>query len=213
MPASSEDDVSFATASGGRLEDVYDRSGVRPTVTHVSNVKDLFDTMVSNLPPTLLHVVAGVREGSGGTYLDFASTSHRLESLDFGSNYGEASLTTASFLSSLLGSLPRPPFVILDITHPHNSAEAIRMLLLRNIFATELFDFGKTRGILGCGLALPEERIALSAVVVDALLADRVTAPIRGLRAAGAPDDLDHILPRQGAALWTNDPEDRLFVP
>jgi hypothetical protein len=212
MPASSEDDVSITTSSGFRLEEVYFRHGIAPTIMHVDNVKVLFEAMNRNEPPALIHIVAAVREGSGGAYLDFASTTHRLESFGDGSSYGEASLTTASFLGRLLRGLPRPPFVILDITHPLNAAEAVRMLLLRNIFATELFELGMVRGILGCGLATPGERQELSAIIADALLSDGVTAPIHRLRAE-PPSHLDQLLPRHAAALWTNDPEDRLFIP
>jgi hypothetical protein len=87
-----------------------------------------------------------------------------------GSNHGEASLTTASFLGRLFHGLPRPPFVVLNITHPLNEAEAVRMLLLRNIFATELFELGMVRSVLGCGFATPGERHALSATIADASL-------------------------------------------
>ncbi|MCK1700644.1 ATP-binding protein [Bradyrhizobium sp. 146] len=212
MPASSEDDVSISASSGFRLQDVYYSRGIKPFIMHVSDVKVLFDAINQNDPPALIHIVAAVREGSGGPYLDFASTTHRLESIGGGSSYGEASLTTAQFLGRLLRGLSRPPFVILDITHPLNAAEAVRMLLLRNMFATELFELGMARGVLGCGLATPDKRHALSAIITDALLSDSVTAPIHRLRDV-PPIDLDQLLPRHAAALWTNDPEDRLFLP
>jgi len=212
MPASSEDDVSIAASSGFGLEEVYHRHGIKPGVIHVSNVNVLSEAMNRKEPPALVHIVAAVREGPSGAHLDFASTTHRLESFGGGSNYGEASLTTASFLSRLFNGMSRPPFVILDITHPLNATEAVRMLLLRNIFATNLFELGMVRGILGCGLATPGERQELSATIADALLSDGVTAPIHRLRAE-PPSHLDHILPRHAAALWTNDPEDRLLIP
>ena len=44
------------------------------------------------------------------------------------------------------------------------------MLLLRNIFATELFELGMVRSVLGCGFATPGERHALSATIADASL-------------------------------------------
>jgi tetratricopeptide (TPR) repeat protein len=211
IPSGSEDDVRIESASGFSLASVYSGLGAAPIATDVSDVELLFRAFNWNQPPELLHVVAAVREGSVGVYLDFGSTSHRVQSMEGGSRYSGADQITASFLSKLLGNLPQPPFVVLDITHPRNDAEAVRMLLLRNIFAAELFEFGAARGVLGCGLARPDEREGLLSWIIEALLYDRVPAAIRRLRSEPL-GDLGHVLPRLAAALWTNDPEDRLFI-
>jgi hypothetical protein len=212
VPSGSEDDVRIESASGFDLARMYHSLGAEPAVTDVRDVDVLFKALNANQPPELLHVVASVREGSIGVHLDFASTGHRVISMVSRSSYGEADTITASFLRSLLGSLSQPPFIVLDITHPHNDVEAARMLLLRNAFAAELFEFGVTRGILACGLARADEREELSRRIVQALLCDRVSAPIHRLREE-PPRDLGHVLPRHAAALWTNRPQDRLFVP
>jgi len=212
MPSGGEDDVRIESSSGFSLAGVYSGLGAAPIATDVRDVEFLFRAFNWNQPPEVLHVVAAVREGYVGVYLDFASTSHRVESLGVGSSDGGADLITASFLSKVLGSLPQPPFIVLDITHPRNEVEAVRMLLLRNIFAAELFEFGAARGVLACGLARPDERQNLTAKIVEALLSDCVRAPVNRLRAE-PPRDLGHVLPRHGAALWTNDPKDRLFMP
>jgi hypothetical protein len=94
----------------------------------------MLDAMVPNQPPALVHIVASVLEGSGGAYLDFASTTQRLESMGAEASYGEEVLITANLLIGLFAGMSQSPFVILDITHPYNRAEAIRMLLSRNNF-------------------------------------------------------------------------------
>ncbi|WFU51893.1 ATP-binding protein [Sinorhizobium terangae] len=213
MPSGGEDDVRIESSSGFSLAAVYSDLGVAPIATDVRDVEFFFRAFNwNNQPPEVLHVVAAVREGYAGVYLDFASTSHRVESLGGGSSDGGADPITASFLGKMLGSLPQPPFVVLDITHPRNDVEAVRMMLLRNIFAAELFEFGVARGVLACGLARPDERQDLTAKIAEALLSDCVRAPLSRLRAE-PPRDLGHVLPRHAAALWTNDPKDRLFMP
>ncbi|CCD95598.1 hypothetical protein BRAO375_450004 [Bradyrhizobium sp. ORS 375] len=211
VPAGSEDDVRIESASGFGLADVYLSRGTAPLETEVSDVELLFKAINWRQSPELLHVVAAVREGSAGVYLDFASTSHRAQSFGIEPSYGRADLITAQFLSKMLGSLPHPPFIVLDVTHPHNDVEAARMLLLRNLFAAELFELADTRGVLACGLARPDEKLELSMTIVDALLSDCVRAPITRLRAE-PPGDLGHVLPRHAAALWTNDANDRLYL-
>lgn len=102
-------------------------------------------------PPSVLHIAVALREYGGGTFLDFASAEDRT----FSRRGIDRDFWTITLLDQLLAKLPRPPFVILDAIHPLNASEAIRMLLLRNQFAADLFAFGHTAGVLATGLAEP----------------------------------------------------------
>lgn len=211
VPAHGEEEVGFESGSGSRLEDVYYNLGLKPEISYSAGPNTLFKDLQSTPPPVLLHMVAAVREDSGGICLDFASTAHRAESFNIDSGLKELSIT-AFRLDRMLASLPNAPFVVLDIGRPYNLTEAVRMLLLRNLFATQLFELGHVRGILACGLANSGERLAISSLGVEPLIHDTVTAPFERLR-SGPTGDLEYILPRLAAALWTNRPDDRLFKP
>jgi hypothetical protein len=212
-PAGGEEEISFGTGSGSQLEDVYSGLGLSPIVYRTRGDASLVKDMFAGIPPVLLHIVAALREASHGTYLDFASTSHRTEiyskSFDTTTQVDDLSLSAFS-LDRMLSSYPVPPFVILDIGRPYNITEALRMLFLRNLFATQLFELGHARGILACGLADSNERLALSSLCVAPLMQGTVTDAIKSLR-AGGPGGIEFVLPRLGAAPWTNRPDDRLF--
>jgi hypothetical protein len=205
-----EKEVSFEAETGSQLEALYNEKGIRPTVTRIISIADVQQELSSNRAPVLLHIVAAVREVAGAIYLDFSSTLHRIRTFEPDSVGLETSMTT-THLSNLLSGLKPPPFVVLDISRPYSPTEAVRMLLLRNRFATDLFELGNTRGILGCGLAAPRDRLAISSSIIEQLLYDTVSSGLGQLRSEPM-DDLEQILSRRAAALWTNDPDDRLFI-
>jgi tetratricopeptide (TPR) repeat protein len=121
-----------------------------PILSHAPDPKVIGDVF-KRQPPTLIHITAAIREFGGGTFLDFESTEDRT----FAQRGEDRGFWTVTLLDWILSSLPAPPFVVLDIVHPLNDAEAIRMLLLRNLFAADLLALGHTRGILATGLAAP----------------------------------------------------------
>jgi hypothetical protein len=211
-PGDSEDGISITleSTSGSSLVEIYYPHGIKPATIQVTDAGTL-KLLASGPPPVLMHIVAAMRDASGTPYLDFSSTRSRIETFGADIVRTETNLS-ASRLANFLANRSDPPFVILDITHPYNSVEAARMLLLRNRFATELFDYGATRGVLACGLSRPFERVALSATIVDALLSGPVISALHALR-TGPAEDFESILSRHAVALWTNNPEDRLFSP
>jgi hypothetical protein len=203
-------EAGFAPDSGSSLESVYFGLGLKPSISYSPDPDTILKELLSSPFPVLLHIVAAMRESSGGLYLDFAGGVHRAESFA-GSSDAHELLITPFRLDRMLTSLPNPPFVILDITRPYNFTEGLRMLLQRNLFSTQLFELGHVRGILGCGLASPSERVMLSSLIVEALTHDTVGSPVTRLATSGI-GDLNYVLPRMAAALWTNEPNERLFI-
>jgi cellulose synthase operon protein C len=189
---------------------VYYSLGIEPHISFNPDPERLFEELLYNTPPpTLIHIIAAVRETSGGTYLDFVSTARRTASFDFDSRISELSMT-AFRLDRILAALREPPFVVLDISRPYNMTEAVRMLLLRNLFATQLFELGHVRGVLGHGFAQPWERLTLSYKIVEFLVRHNVAQAVH--REDGpSPTKLEEALPHLAAALWTNHPDDYLF--
>ena len=204
-----ESEVGYAATSGVRLASFYESHSVAVEYTYGTESEGLHDELRGISPPTLIHIVASMRESRSGAYLDFEGAVRRarlLKGID-----GEPDTQLNPFgLDRALAILPQPPFVLLDIARPRNLTEAVRMLLLRNLFATHLFELRHVRGILGCGLGEPEDRGRLLDAIVRSLLSDTVSAPLQRSR-TGLPDPLEYLLPWRGMALWTNDPDDRLF--
>jgi len=212
-----EEEVDYASTTGSRLEDVYAQFGVTVEKIEAVPVQRLPETLQHNDgSPVLLHLVASMREGQNdAVFLDFGGTLRRSDS------YGPTKImnsdtaleeTTLSVerLDRLASIFPEGPFLVLDIARPSNQAEAVRMLLLRNLFASRLYERGHVRGILGCGLAQPDQRLLLASRWIEALLLG-TPAGARHALADGVPADLDACLAQAAAALWSNAPYNPLF--
>lgn len=200
--------------SGGSIADFYGQYNGYPAVLRNADARFLQDTIKDMSELTLIHFGCTLRETSGGIYLDTEGTRDR------GISFGIESKDTSRELLDLhlgvtrvdraLQQLPVPPFIVLDVANPFNISEAIRMLLLRNRFAAQLFDLGHVRGILGCGLATSWERYELTQAIVGALVNNTLGETLANLRRPSKA--LENVLPGMGSALWTNDPHDRLFA-
>jgi hypothetical protein len=190
------------------LETLYQiEAEVEPAVSYSTSPEQL-GAELQKMPPVVLHFVAAIRESSGGDFLDFESTEERA----YSNGDQDRSLLTVSRLDRLLASLPQAPFVILDITHPQNDAEAVRMLLLRNVFAEILLQLGHTTGVLAIGLAEPAIRssatrpwiaeLGLGSSMRDIVRVARRTfekTPVPGMRPSP-------FRPALAAALFAEDP-------
>jgi hypothetical protein len=118
--------------------------------------------------PTLLHITASVRENYGGVCLDLkdpAFPARETVPLEMASDDPE-SYWSPSRLARVLSLLPDAPVVVLDIQSNDNLAESIRRLLLRNLFATQLFQLAPVRAILGIGLMPSRDGVKLTGEVV-----------------------------------------------
>jgi hypothetical protein len=216
-----EDVESFAASSGGSLEQFYARHNAFPAVLRDADPRRLQDAVKETRELTLIHIGCTLRETSGGIYLDIEDT--RSRGLSFGLEAQDTSREVldlhlnVSRVDRALQLLSIPPFLVLDVAYPFNTTEAIRMLLLRNGFAAQLFDLGHVRGILGCGLASPWARYELSQAIVNALMTKSIGETMAELRerpgySTHGNGDLEESLPGVGSALWTNSPDDRLFT-
>jgi hypothetical protein len=204
---------SLGASSGGSIEEFYARYYAFPGVLRDADPTLLHETIKQTPQATLIHIACTLRETSGGIYLDIEET--RVRGTSFGIDYKDTNRDVAdlhlnvSRVDRALQQLQIPPFLVLDVANPFNTTEAIRMLL-RNRFATQLFDLGHVRGILGCGLAQPWGRYELSQATVGALMTKTVGETLAELRQATA--SLEDSLPGMGSALWTNNCNDRLFA-
>jgi hypothetical protein len=213
-----EEEVDYASTTGSRLEDVYAQFGVTVEKIEAVPVQRLHETLQHNDgPPVLLHLVASMREGQNdAVFLDFGGTLRRSDSyaptkiMNSDTALEETTLSVER-LDRLASIFPAEPFLVLDIARPSNQAEAVRMLLLRNLFASRLFERGHVRGILGCGLARPDQRLQLARRWIQSLLLGSPAAARQTL-ADGVPVDLDACLAQAAAALWSNAPDNRLFL-
>lgn len=210
-------DLDYTQTSGESLETLYAfRFHVRPAVAYNPHPEQLEVELIKSAA-TLVHIVAALRESNSGVYLDFEGASTRIGDIAQRSPDRSAAqlLLNVSWLDRVLSRLSPPPFVILDIARPENAAEAIRMLLLRNMFATQLFQLGHVRGILGMGLAPPHQRLPLATLAIEALIERIVIQALAALRmtepAYSPAMSLDDGLSRFCAALWAGHGDDSIF--
>src|SRR5262249_51455093 len=139
---------------------------------------DELESQLMKTNPVLIHIAGAVRESSGGVYLDFESSQSR--SLDYVSPEGQHEIGKPSNLvynpdrlARILSRLPSAPFVILDIVRPQNPTETLRMLMLRNQFAAQLFRVSNVPGVLAAGLAQPHEVRPLTERLVTAAVLEQ----------------------------------------
>jgi hypothetical protein len=161
--------------------------------------KELLD-----LGPQILHLIVRMEQDSRGGRI----------SIDLGDRHSKMSSSlNAREINSVLKKLPDDrmrPLVILDLSRPPGITEAVRQLLLRNQFATQLFNLENTGGVLATGLARPQEQEE----ILNRLLSGLGRGQSRGsvvseIRRAGGNqqgDKMDDAIGTQCAMLLTLDP-------
>lgn len=205
---------SYQGKAGVDLERLYYfAANTVPAVSYAPTPEQLLGEL-SGRPCAVLHIVAAVREFSGGIFLDFESTEGRIEQR----RGEEHSFLTPTYLDRVLASLKQPPFVILDIAHPDNDAETVRRLLLRNTFADHLFQLGNTCGVLAAGLVdrFNQEFTAgpLIREVMNGAPMAQVLRLVRANQQSTSPYyPLASELPSLGAALFSDHPDVSPFAP
>lgn len=212
-----------AQRGGGGIESVslrnlYDRSHFDTGVIEVDDnlaLLEAFERAISDLNPQLIHIESSFKASptTGQVYLDFNSGT-RLQEGEW-INEGEAfsshvPLSATIFndvLLKLRNSQPRMLVIIEAQSPPGESAAALQMLL-RNSFASELFQLGNTCGVIATGLfRAAEDRQRTLMPLIDNLskglaLGDAVNAANsegnyrKGISLQDPPT----------AALFTNDP-------
>jgi tetratricopeptide (TPR) repeat protein len=136
-------------AFGIELEFVYRRYGFESLRTPRIDPAE-FGAMLLAIRPAVIHIVSGFFSDGGDVFLDLG----RKDSAPTGA------LLSAARLDSLLRGWPRHlmhPLIVLEAVRPPDPAERFRQLLLRNMFAAQLFANGKVRGVLGVGFGVTPE--------------------------------------------------------
>ncbi|MBV9578735.1 MAG: peptidoglycan-binding protein [Chloroflexi bacterium] len=131
--------------------------------------------------PSIVHLAAGISASTGTLALEFGEVSPQSTS-----DTGE--VLTTNFLSRILESTsrsPAGPVVILDVPRPSTETEAARMLLLRNLFAADLFQFGNALAVVGIGLAMHQASSALQAMLGTLRSGRSLADAVRAIRALG----------------------------
>jgi hypothetical protein len=199
--------------SGFDLRRLYSLAETSPAVSYAPAPEELAKDLGSH-PCAVIHIVAAVREFSGGIFLDFESTEGRIyEERGLGFSF-----LTPTFLDRILASLEQPPFVILDIARSDNDAETLRRLLLRNTYADQLHRLGNTCGVLATGLAdrFGQESL-IDPLVRQLTMGVPISMILRHIRANQQPTSPYHPLiselPSLGAALFADEPHLSPFAP
>jgi peptidoglycan hydrolase-like protein with peptidoglycan-binding domain len=157
--------------------------------------------------PAVLHLSAGVTVATGTLSLDFGDKAFYEES--YSRSGGQQ--VTAKWLDSLLqADAAWGPIVILDVPRPPTETEAARMLMLRNLYASDLFELGSSSAVIATGLAAYRASLGRSRLLyplgAGASLAEAVRE-VRGLaRSASAGDGFPEELAFASTALFTQVP-------
>ncbi|HYJ40684.1 MAG TPA: hypothetical protein VEW08_07835, partial [Steroidobacteraceae bacterium] len=227
-PRQGSGDISLESASGGSLESLYTvRNGAPDFHVLFDPTPEMLIETLQRTRPTIVHINAAMRELQGGIFLDFESTESRAD--ERGARHGaltkyaqSASVASerrelvwsTTRLGRTLQSAPEPLTLVLDIAASSNLTETIRMLLLRNQFANQVFQFAPMCALVGTGLASEYERFELSRAMIDGLLAGGAFGVIRALRDCPTNNvgDLLSALPRLAPALWAHDAHAGVFA-
>ncbi|MDA0182950.1 hypothetical protein OJ997_21740 [Solirubrobacter phytolaccae] len=171
----------------------------------------LTSAAAEGMVPTVMHLAGSVRVSGGAVALSFLGADWYSEALE-GNRYSDG--LTAAAVDSLLKALPRDafrPLVVVDIERPEGTTEAITHLLLRNLFAGDLFALGRCAAVLATGLSMPHQRDPYAQLVRALARRDTVGEVARAVRATGyadamAADGLESALGPLATALYTNVP-------
>lgn len=172
--------------------------------------------MLFERPFDVLHLAAPVAETRAGNelYLQLGSSSSSTRGLT-----GFSSKLMASLLprASTKGSSRPQPFVVLDTPAPPSFSEALRQLVMRNVFASHLFLLGRLPVVLAAGLGDPTLQRTLSEALVSGLAAGASPGELaQRVRRSGGSFSSGRMLPQAetatllataGVALFARDPD------
>jgi len=213
-----EDDLSFAisleSVSGFSIEFLYKKPLGRVGVLSMREpAPDELRETISRLQPGVIHLVGQLLEESTGVTMDFEGSGRRFqERIKKGVSQKrlQSRLDPERLIRYLAG---QRPFVILDVTLPDNITDQLRMLLLRNRFAADLFRSGQVAGVLATGLQAPYDRIVIAEKIVSAVVrGDSPGKLVRELRPPGVPKELEDAISQYSAALFSNDPTEPMLL-
>lgn len=183
-------------AQGTSLSWTYRERGVFVDTLHEPDIELLRKKLEERFD--VVHIAGPLAQSrsSGGLSLQFAA-SH------------EDSHATALGPGVLARVLSNSPLVIIEVPRSSSESETVMQLLLRNVFASVLFDQGELANIIALGLTQPAEQQLMCDTLVDALSQRAAPAEIvrrlRGLPTFG-PSHVTHLFSTAGIALFSRDP-------
>ena len=132
---------------------------------------------LESLRPSVLHLIANIREQNGSLSLDVGADDFAYRStsrgLSKGANQSYDSSAGLELSPRELGNTLRragaEPFVILDTPAPGSVTEWVRQLCLRNAFAGEWAQAEPPPGILATGMGFREEQSRIYEVLLETL--------------------------------------------
>ncbi len=133
----------------------YEASGFQVQVLEDPAPRDLRDFLknvgAAGQEPRIVHLATGITMSSGVLSLELGDETWSTQS----SSGSDGELYTATALDKMLQTThgARNPLVVLDVPRPPTATEAVRMLLLRNLFASDLFQLGGSSAIIATGIA------------------------------------------------------------
>jgi hypothetical protein len=154
------------SSGGTNLQEIYEAHGLRVERIEEPDPERL-RAALRRAPVTVVHLATPVAESRAGSDLF----------LQFGSDVDRsATAFTASHLATVLKSASSKtpaPLVIVETPRPPSLDEALRQLVLRNVFAAQLYLFGRFPAVIATGLGNPFEQQRLSVMVADGIVTRR----------------------------------------
>ena len=136
--------VGYERTFGVDLYRLYESQGYRVELLEQPDI-GAFASYTADPSTAIVHLAAGIRLTSAG-----------IVSLDFAEGFSKASRDESEWTASLVArALTRSgdgPLVVVDVPRPSSSSEAARQLVLRNRFASDLFELLTTSAVLATGL-------------------------------------------------------------
>lgn len=163
---------------------------------------------IAGFQPDVIHLQSFFREvhGTGQVYLDFGADNPNI----LGAGSSVSSQPSPSFLNDALAfsdPLRLRPLVILDCFCPSGLTERLHQLIYRNAFAAELFQVGKTSGVIAMGLAEnPDLYLKQAETLIGGLSNTEPFGEIVNSLRRGSPRGLAQQISTTGVALFTNEP-------
>ena len=204
---SADEEAGYASRGHQRdLAAYYAAAGAEVLTREVNDPVQLSEAL-KHFGPTLIHLVATVRQSQGMVFLDFVRRRQSSTGTQF----------TASLLDSLMKECDGPrPFLVLDIARPSSSFEAALALGLRNGFADDLLRLRTFSGVLASGLEQPALLGLLARTLGDTLARDvtmgALAMDVRALFSSEAATqavgtEFDRVLAYLGTALFAENPD------
>ncbi len=164
-------------------------------------------------PPDVVHVQASVELVGGAVVLDGGHGAGARPATRVAGAPDQLPVTALGDLLSVLSRGSFGPVVVLETPWRRSRSEAVRALLLRNVFAHSLLELGRTVAVLCTGGGAPHDQHAAYQKLAGGVAAGRDVAEIAAdlQRLAPPAGPLDRVVPLLGSALFLQRPPATLF--